>query len=86
LGWRRGRLRGGEANPLTASVYKIEVSMRTAKLINSIGLVLDIIGAVLLWRYVLPPAIRRDGAQFGLLEEPDEAQIALAMKYDKWGR
>ena len=30
-----------------------------ARLINSTGLVLDILGALLLWRYGLPPSIDR---------------------------
>ena len=36
--------------------------MTTANCINSIGLLVDIFGAFLLWRYGLPEEISRSGA------------------------
>jgi hypothetical protein len=57
--------------------------MTTAVLVNSAGLILDIVGAVLVWRYGLPEAISRTGASPLILEETDEGEIAKAMRYDR---
>ena len=48
------------------------------------GLVLDVIGAILLFRYGLPAEIRRTGAQHLILEQEDLAEKALASRYDRW--
>ena len=57
--------------------------MTTAVLVNSAGLILDIVGAVLVWRYGLPKAISRTGASHLILEETDEGEIAEARRYDR---
>jgi hypothetical protein len=54
--------------------------------INSLGLVLDIVGAVLLWKYGLPEALSREGHTYLALEETNEAEKAKAASYDKWSR
>jgi hypothetical protein len=62
--------------------------MTTANLLNSVGLVLDIVGAVLLWRYGLPEALSRSGAIYMILEQNDPAEAAKAKWYDRlanWG-
>lgn len=54
--------------------------------INSVGLVLDICGAVLLWKYGLPEAISREGHQYIVLEQKDEAEAEKAKAYDFWSK
>ncbi len=49
----------------------------------AIGLLLDIAGVVLLWRFGLPAEVSRTGASSLLLEETDEAQIGKARRYDQ---
>jgi hypothetical protein len=50
------------------------------------GLVLDVIGAIMLWRYGLPEEISRAGAQALILEQHDPAEQARARRYDRWAR
>lgn len=56
--------------------------MSISNIINSIGLVSDIIGAVLIWRYGLPESISRTGAINLILEQADEIEAAKARRYD----
>ena len=58
----------------------------SAVTISSIGLVLDIIGAILLWKYGLPEAINRGGEQFLTLEQSDENEAAKARRYDWYSK
>ena len=51
-------------------------------IVNSLGLVCDIIGAVLIWRYGLPEWIDREGATFIICEQTDETEKAKAHHYD----
>jgi hypothetical protein len=51
-----------------------------SNVVNSIGLVCDIIGALLVWRYGLPEPIYRRGAIHLICEQSDKAEIAQA----KW--
>jgi len=60
--------------------------MITANCINSAGLVLDIIGALLLWRYGLPEPISRTGAIHFIAEQSDQAEIDKAKRYDRCAR
>ena len=56
--------------------------------VNSIGLVCDIIGAVLVWKYGLPEAISRSGATYIQAEQEDPAEAAKAKQFDckaNWG-
>ena len=53
---------------------------------NSIGLLLDIAGVVLLFNFGLPEKVSRSGTSAFLLEETDFAEKAKAAKYDRWGR
>ena len=57
-----------------------------SSLINSVGLVLDIIGAVLLWRYGLPESISRDGLEIVITSKVNENEKAKAKKYDCWSK
>ena len=56
--------------------------MSDSNLVNSIGLVCDILGAVLIWRYGLPEPISRSGVVHLRLEQTDETEKAKAEQYD----
>jgi hypothetical protein len=53
--------------------------------VNSAGLVLDIGGAYLLFRFGLPAEISRSGAVHLVAEQANAAEIALGKRYDRWG-
>jgi hypothetical protein len=53
---------------------------------NSLGLVLDIIGALLVWKFGLPAHISRTGAIYIIAEQTDEVEAALAKKFDRWAK
>jgi len=57
--------------------------MSTSSLVNSIGLLCDIVGAVLIWRYGLPEHISRTGAVHLIAEQTDETEKAKAKRYDR---
>lgn len=57
-----------------------------AKIINSAGLVCDIVGAVLLWLYGLSEQIDRTGATTFATEDVDTEAPARAKRYDKYAR
>ena len=57
--------------------------MSISNVVNSIGLVCDITGALLIWRYGLPEAINRSGAIHLICEQSDEAEIVKAKWYDR---
>jgi hypothetical protein len=54
------------------------------KIVNSIGLLCDIIGAIIVWKYGLPEPISKTGASNIILEQTDEAQKKLAKCYDQY--
>lgn len=51
--------------------------------ISVLGLCLDIIGVLLLWRFGLPPDVRRGGVGFLMLEQTDENEAKKAVAYDR---
>ena len=55
-------------------------------LVNSLGLSLDIIGALLLLRFGLPPRIDPEGHIYIITEEVDEAEIDLGRRYRSWSK
>jgi hypothetical protein len=57
-----------------------------SKVLNSIGLFLDIWGAFLLFKFGLPEEIRRSGANALVLEQVDVAEAAKAKRYDRRGK
>lgn len=62
--------------------------MSIQNLVNSAGLILDIAGAGLLWKFGLPAEISRTGAVHRITNEVDEAERNLAARYDRasfWG-
>ena len=54
--------------------------------LTAVGLVLDIIGFIFLWKFGLPPDVRRGGKSFLLLEERDEDESKKATCYDRISR
>ena len=54
--------------------------------INSLGLFLDIVGVVILFKFGLPASISREGAVFLTTAETDEEEKAKANKYDRWSK
>ena len=50
--------------------------------VNSIGLAMDIFGAILLWKYGLPETLNRDGLEVITTSQVDESEVAKAKKYD----
>jgi hypothetical protein len=57
-----------------------------SKVVNSIGLVMDVVGVFLLFKFGLPEDVRRKGQGYLLLEETDQIEIAKAKRYDCWAR
>jgi hypothetical protein len=55
----------------------------SSHVISSFGLVLDIVGVVMIWRYGLPEPLSRTGAVHLILEQSDEAERAKATRYDR---
>jgi hypothetical protein len=51
-----------------------------------IGLMLDIVGVLLLWKFGLPESIDRSGAVYLVSEEVDQTEVAKAKLYDRLGR
>ena len=58
------------------------ICLNLPKLINASGLIFDIIGVLILWKFGLPESISKTGAQFIITEEANEEEIAKAVKYD----
>lgn len=53
---------------------------------NSIGLIVDIIWAILLFKFWLPEDINRSGATFIITNEVNEEEKNKAQKYDFCGK
>ena len=56
------------------------------KWISPFGLILDILGAVLIYKYGLPEEVSRTGSIVRVVEEEDETEIIKAKKYDEYSR
>lgn len=52
--------------------------------LNSLGLIFDISGALLIWKFGLPESIRRGGEQFIVLEGINKAEKVKARNYDRF--
>jgi hypothetical protein len=57
--------------------------MTLASQVNSAGLVLDIIGASLLWKFGLPPDVSRTGSILIAAEQIDENEVRKAKFYNR---
>lgn len=56
--------------------------MDCASIVNSVGLVIDIVGAIMLWKYGLPESIDREGYEPVVVGEQDQSEVNKAKKYD----
>lgn len=56
------------------------------KYIGAIGLILDIMGAYLIFKYGLPEEVSRTGSIGLILEQEDEEEKAKGKKYDKFSK
>ncbi len=56
------------------------------KWLSPFGLILDAIGAVVIFKYGLPAEISRTGSVSIILEQEDKEEIALAKKYDNYSK
>jgi hypothetical protein len=54
-------------------------------LLNSVGLSLDIVGVVLLFRYGLPGEVSRTGANYLIHGPRDQNEVRRARLYDRLG-
>jgi hypothetical protein len=54
--------------------------------INSLGLLLDIVGAILIFKFGLPEPISREGYVHLILEQTDEQEKQKALNYDRWSK
>lgn len=57
--------------------------MTCATVLSSVGLVMDMIGVLLLWKFGLPEPISRKGHVNLILEQSDQTEIAKAKVYDR---
>jgi hypothetical protein len=60
--------------------------MTAARIINTLGLTLVLIGCALLYHFGLPPNFDPSGKSHLLMEETDHAAIAKGKRYRFWGR
>lgn len=59
------------------------MTLALSKLVNSLGLILDVCGAVLIFKFGLPPDVRRSGASYLMTEQADESEIKKGKRYDR---
>jgi len=53
---------------------------------NTVGLVFDIVGALLITLFGLPPAVDRGGVTYLITEGTDQAEARKATRYERLGR
>ncbi len=53
-------------------------------ILTGIGLTLNIIGTLLIWKFGLPEPISRTGAIHLILEQTDQGEIKRAKRYDRF--
>jgi len=54
--------------------------------INTLGLIFDIMGVGLLYKFGLPPNVNRRGVSYYILEKVDEDEIKKAKRFDKYSK
>jgi len=62
------------------------IDLPIGKAVNSLGLFLDICGALLLWRFGLPEILDRKGNQYLITGKVDQADVDRAAKYNRWSQ
>jgi hypothetical protein len=58
----------------------------TNSTLNTIGLTLDILGVLLLFKFGLPSEVRKDGGNVMLFQDTDKGQVCKWHKYNFWSR
>jgi hypothetical protein len=58
----------------------------SARTLNTIGLILVLIGCVLLYNYGIPPPVDLSGKVYFTLEKEDAGELAKGERYIKRGR
>ena len=53
---------------------------------SPLGLILDILGAFLIYKYGLPEDVSKTGVIYRVIEQEDEDEKLKAIKYDKYSR
>ncbi len=59
------------------------ISIQLAPLLSSIGLSLDIVGAIIIFRFGLPQNIDRSGKIYRIISDVDESEKMKARFYDR---
>jgi hypothetical protein len=65
--------------------WALQFDLDLGRTVNAVGLVMDIVGALLLWQFGLPEALARDGGEF-LWEEPTPEGKKKAKRNVRWSR
>ena len=52
--------------------------------VNSLGLILDVLGAILLLKFGIPPKIDPQAHIYFIAEQVDEVEIAMGKRYCFW--
>jgi hypothetical protein len=56
------------------------------RLVNACGLISDIIGVVLLWKFGIPEPVSRQGHSYICWDGTNKSEIDKAQKYDKYAK
>jgi hypothetical protein len=84
----RNRIAAGRSTE-SLGVIKMSITifgLAATKVVNSAGLLCDIVGVILLFKFGLPDEVRRMGQSYIALEASDAAEIAKADRYDRFAR
>ena len=58
------------------------MEIELSRIVNAVGLIFDIIGVVMLWRFGLPQRINEEGREIAVYNESDETK-AVARRFKK---
>ncbi len=62
-------------------INEVNMCIELAKIVNCIGLIYDLVGVLIIWKYGLPPAVNRSGS-IGLKVGVNEKEQKKAKNYD----
>ena len=65
-------------------MYELWTMANTPAYLNIGGLVLDIVGVIILFKFGLPADIRRGGITHLITEQIDQEEADEAARYDRW--
>jgi hypothetical protein len=58
----------------------------SANILNISGLLMNLVGVILLFRYGMPYRVRTEGANYYVAEDADKHVIAIERRYDLLGK